>query len=1475
MTNIECNHYVYRQQVSCVEGFVVSFDFNSSYLRISKFHERVDYTIMNTHPKNNVAKTTDITPPTHGEQLKSTPNGTKANSTPIVGIGASAGGLEASMMFFDAMPTESGMAFVLIQHLDPEHKSLTAELIAKHTKMPVHQVDEQMLAEANNVYVIPPNKDLIIKQSILLLSEPSQARGQRMPIDIFLRSLAEDKQENAIAVILSGTGSDGSLGLKSVKEKGGLVLVQTPETSKFDGMPLSALNTGLVDCSLPVIEMPNALLSYQHSLRQLVNNKTSSTLSEEQIDSILSALRLQTKYDFSNYKKGTLTRRIERRMGLKHLTDFSAYSNLVQESPDEAHHLFKDLLISVTDFFRDSEAYEQLESEVIPKIIKMKAPDELIRVWIPGCATGEEPYSIAMIILEQLQLANKHNQLQIFASDIDEQAIGVARAGSYPLNIAADVSAERLQQFFIKMDGRFKVNKTLRDCVVFAEQNMISDPPFSKVDLVSCRNLLIYLEPAIQKRIIAMFHFSLNEGGYLFLGSSETIGPHEDLFRPISKKLRLYQRIGSTSSDKVSFPIVPNFSHQQQPSIVMQPNNHEVSHFGKITQQFLLQHYAPFAVLTNAQFEILYLNGQSGHYLEMTTGKPSQDLIATAREGIRSKLRGAMQLAIKNAQKVVVTTRAKRDGRYYPVELTVHHIKTPKSANDLLMVTFNEINETEELNLTAAETGEDLEYASLLKQIEDELTDTKEDLRACKEEMALSTEELKVSHEEVLSMNEELQSSNEELETSREELQSLNEELTTVNSQLQNKVEELATINDDMANLLVSADIAALFLDVHFCIKRFTPATCALFQLIKSDVGRPISDISHHFLGLNLVQEAELTLKSRLARELEVKTADDKCFIIRISPFRTNENEIEGVVVTFVDITRLNQIKVSLSKSRERIELLLKSTGEAIYGVDTSGKCSFVNAKLLDELGFTEAELIGRNTHMVFHHTHSDGSEYPWSECFVHRCLEEQKMQRGAHDLVWRKDGTSFPISYSVSPILENEVLVGAVVIFRDMTKEYASLNKLDHQARHDALTGLINRREFDERLERVLDNRSEYPEQHILCYLDLDQFKVINDACGHLAGDELLRQLSNVLQSHVRKRDTLARLGGDEFGLLMEHCDLHEGKRVANGMRDAVANYRFSWQGNVHMVGVSIGLVEIIGDGRDKTDLLKAADAACYAAKENGRNRVHVYSEKDTNMAARHGQMKWVARINLALERNRFLLALQPIVPINGNSVDKLSYEVLIRMRDGEQIIQPDDFLGAAERYNLSSKVDLWVIRNTFEWMTDNKGQLDKVAFININISGQSLGDQQFLKYVVDALNAHPIPTQKICFEITETAAITNFTNANNFMHTLKELGCEFALDDFGTGLSSFEYLKVLPVEYIKIAGLFVKDIAHDSVNLAMVKAINDLGHEMNKKVIAESVENQEILDCLVELGIDYAQGYLFGKAVALDEFIFKDDTK
>ena len=1362
------------------------------------------------------------------------------------------------------------MAFVLIQHLDPVHESITAELLASHTVMSVVQIEDPMAVEADHVYVIPPNRDLTIQDGVLHLIEPVQPHGMRLPIDFFFRSLAEDRQEKALCAILSGTGTDGTLGLKAIKGNGGMVMAQSPETAQFDGMPRSAIDTSMVDYIVPVEEMPDVLTRYVRHTSELMGPSAAESTALDQLSLILAALRSHAKYDFHCYKKGTLMRRIERRMGLNYIDDLADYARMVQDDEQEAARLFKDLLISVTNFYREPEAYQLLDKEVIQKVVREKDDDEPIRVWVPGCATGEEAYSIGILFLEQLEAMRKHCPIQIFASDIDEQALEVARTGLYPINIAADVFAERLRQFFHKRDQCYQVGKPLRDCVVFAEQNLISDPPFSKLDLISCRNLLIYLEPEIQRKIISLFHFVLNDGGSLFLGSSETIGQQQGLFQPISKKLRLYQRTGPTRRERLDLPFMSGLERFRKAEYGTQAKFAESANLAKITQQLLLAHYAPFAVLVNRKYEILYLYGQSGPYLELTTGEPTQDLITMVREGLRSKLRGAVQKAIKSEQETVIAARVKRDGIYCPVRLTALPLKAPKSVEGLVVVTFAEAVESAPMKTMPGMDAEET-HEALVNQLEAELSETKDDLRSSVEEMEAANEELKTSNEEVLSMNEELQSTNEELETSKEELQSLNEELTTVNNQLQDKVEELATTNDDLANLLSSTDIAVLFLDSQFRIKRFTPATCNLFNLIFSDVGRPVGDISHRICDLNLRQDAETVLANLTPVEREVRTDTGEYFTLRILPFRTEESKIDGVVVTFVDVTRIKQSEIALVASKERIELLLKSAGEAMFGVDDEGRCIFVNSRCTEQLGFTENELLGCKLHGLIHHSREDGSPYPWESCPVYHCLKKGVGGQDHKDLVWRKDGTSFPTISTTEPIIEHGHTKGAVVIFRDMTEAHATSSRLTHLATHDGLTGLVNRSEFEERLRRVLENAQENKIEHVLCYLDLDQFKVINDTCGHLAGDELLRQIAGLLGEHVRKRDTLARLGGDEFGVIMEHCDQHEGERVATGIRDAIADYRFQWEDKTHIIGVSIGVVSIADDAGDLTDVLKSADAACYAAKESGRNRIHLYHQEDTAVAVRRGEMQWVSRINRALEKSYLRLTLQPIVPIHGIEAETISYEVLLRMQEGDgHIIMPNDFLGCAERYNLSTKVDRWVISNIFKWLADNKKKVAHVTMFTINLSGQSLADEDFLDFAVAEFNKYKVPTEKVCFEITETAVITNLASANRFMHAFKQLGCVFALDDFGTGLASFSYLKTLPVEYLKISGLFVKDIMTDSIDLAMVKSINEIGQVMGKKTIAESVENKEIFARLGELGVDYAQGYAIGRPVFIDDVRF-----
>ncbi|MBC8873605.1 MAG: PAS domain S-box protein [Planctomycetes bacterium] len=889
----------------------------------------------------------------------------------VVGIGASAGGLDAFKQFFAAMPADTGMAFVLIQHLDPNHESLTVELLGRHTDMPVVQIRDEMRVEPNHVYVIPPNAYLTISGKMLHLTEPIERRGVRVPIDFFLRSLADDHQERAIGIILTGTGTDGTLGVREIKAAGGMVMVQDPETAQYDGMLRSAIGTGMVDYVSTIEKMPETLIRY---VRHWYVNGAAALppLVEKEPDhlhTVVNVLRARIKYDFSCYKKGTLTRRVQRRMGLNHIQDMGEYVERLRQDREEVEALYKDLLISVTNFFRDPQAWQVLEKQVVAPLVREHQDDFPIRVWVAGCATGEEPYSIAMLLSEQLQAAEKVCDIQMFASDIDQDALAVARAGIYPESIAADVPAERLRQFFIKGEHTYRISKEIRDAVVFAEQNLISDPPFSKLDLVSCRNLLIYLEPEVQTKILSLFHFALRESGYLFLGNAETVSQPHDLFDQVSRKWRIYRRIGPMRHDKLEFPISKADRGQPAPEIsrLAKPGARSLT---ILAQQLMLQRFAPACVLINRKAEVLYLNGPIDQYLQLPTGEPNLELTATAREGLRTKLRSAVHQAVRDNRPVNVTSvRVKRAGRYFPIRLTVEPLEHSREAEGLLLVTFEEVSPArqagpdaspalgplleagppseagpaEPLGPTEAESLPAADQEAITQQLEDELHATREDLRCTIEELETSNEELQATNEEVTSINEELQSTNEELETSKEELQSLNEELQTVNSQLEQKIGELESTNNDLNNLLSSTDIATIFLDRRFCIKRFTPAATRLFRVIATDMGRPIRDLALNFRDESLLADAESVLGDLTAIEKQVESEDGRSYIRRIMPYRTEDNRIDGVVITFVDITDRARAEREVREARLYAEGIVETVREPLLVLNAEMRVQSAN----------------------------------------------------------------------------------------------------------------------------------------------------------------------------------------------------------------------------------------------------------------------------------------------------------------------------------------------------------------------------------------------------------------------------------------------------------------------------------------------------------------------------------------------------
>jgi two-component system, chemotaxis family, CheB/CheR fusion protein len=906
---------------------------------------------------------------------------------PVVGIGASAGGLAAFEAFFSGMPvdTDPGMAFVLVQHLAPDHKSMLTELIQRYTRMRVFEVEDGMVVQRNCAYIIPPNRDMAFLNGALQLLEPDAPRGLRLPIDFFFRSLAQDQRERAIGIVLSGTGSDGSQGVRAIKGEGGMVIVQTPESTEFDGMPRSAIATGLVDYELAPAAMATQLITYAahafgHARQSVASD---SGKSEGWLNKIFVLLRAQTGHDFSHYKPNTINRRIERRMAVHQIEGVSSYLKFLQQTPNEVEALFRDLLIGVTRFFRDPDAFRALEEQVIPKLFGGKPAGSVIRVWSVGCSTGEEAYSIAILLQERIEKLKQNYTVQFFATDIDSRAISTARAGLYPASIAADITPERLARFFSAEPGNsgYRVHKGLRDMMVFSEHDIIKDPPFSKLDLISCRNVLIYLDADLQKRLIPLFHYTLKTGGALFLGTSEGIGEFTRQFTVLDRQAKLYQRAedfhGMEYATFGHLPMRPPTTDALAPleSRQLPPGKGTLR---QLTEQALLQQLVASCALLNDRGDILYLHGRTGMYLEPAPGEAgTNNILKMAREGLRHELTRALRTAVSNNSTVhCPRLHVKTNGHFIWVNLTVcpvavDHSAMPKPPLYLAILEDApppnpQFPAEEQLTLQAdaASRAPETVIEAQIAGLRDELRAKDELLQSAQEQLESSYEELKSFNEEMQSVNEELQSTNEELETSKEELQSVNEELGTVNTELQTKVLDLSRANDDMNNLLAGTGIGTVFVDHRLRILRFTPAASTIINLISTDVGRPVGHLVSNLINYNnLVADVQTVLDTLIPKAVTVQTRDGGWYTMRILPYRTLHNVIEGVVISFIDVTESVQTKEALRKANEllRLAVVVRDAHDAITVQDLTGRILAWNPGAERMYGWSEAEALLMN----------------------------------------------------------------------------------------------------------------------------------------------------------------------------------------------------------------------------------------------------------------------------------------------------------------------------------------------------------------------------------------------------------------------------------------------------------------------------------------------------------------------------------
>lgn len=973
-----------------------------------------------------------------------------AQSRPmVVGIGASAGGLDALEDLLPQIPRDSGLAFVVVMHLSPDYESHLADVLQRHCPIAVRQVSETVPLEPNQVYVIPPNRNLSTIDTHLRLVELEERRAERAPIDHFFTTLSESHDGQAIGVVLSGTGSDGALGLRRITERGGLAVVQDPNEARFDGMPQSAIATGMVDFVLEVAQMIDPILRFAKTKPNVRLTPTAEDLEGDErrsFDKILALVRARTSRDFSRYKRSTILRRIARRMQLHRIEEVSEYLEKLREDASEVQSLADEFLITVTEFFRDPEVFEALARSVVPALFEGKSGEDQIRVWSVGCATGEEAYSLAIVLHEEAMRCDAPPHIQVFASDMHEESLKRAREGMYPETAAANISPERLERYFIEENGGYRVRKELRELVVFTPHNLLGDPPFSKLDLISCRNVLIYLQRDIQRRVLHLFHYALRPKGYLMVGTSETVeGADSDWFRAAQKDRCLYQKrdVPSDLPDLPSFPLsfTPKSTERLSGEREIQPAS-----YGGIHQR-MVEALAPPSVLLSQSDNVVHLSERAGRYLRYPGGTPTNNVFRLVREELRIELRAAL----RHARETGEPSRTKLvpvsiDGEQRSVSMDVR--SNDEQQEGFVLVIFDERG-APETHVEAASGKPD----ATARELEAELDLTKRRLRTVIEEYESSQEEMKASNEELQSMNEELRSTMEELETSKEELQSMNEELTTVNQENRHKVEELRQLSSDLQNLMTSTQIATLFLDRELRILRFTPPVSEIFNIRVSDRGRPLGDLTHRLGYDELTNDAERVLDKLTPIGREVQSQGGDWYLTRVLPYRSTQDRIEGVVITFVDITERRRAEEELRKSEERYRLLMENVEEyAIFMLDTEGQISTWNSGAERIFGYRESQAVGKQASILFTLEDREAGVFE-------RDLEESVQEGHVAYERWsvRTDGSRFWVSGVTTALYtsEGEHRGFAMVLRDDTERKAAEATRVHFQALFERAPGL------------------------------------------------------------------------------------------------------------------------------------------------------------------------------------------------------------------------------------------------------------------------------------------------------------------------------------------------------------------------------------------------------------------------------------
>jgi two-component system, chemotaxis family, CheB/CheR fusion protein len=1382
----------------------------------------------------------------------------------VVGIGASAGGLEALQSLVKGLSAGQRLTYVIAQHLSPSHESMMVELIRRDSRLPVADASDGIAPLVNHIYITPPNRDVEIRDGLIRLSEARTGPMPKPDINRFFRSIARDCGQHSVGIILSGTGTDGAIGMLEIRTAGGITLAEDPSTAKYDGMPMSAIHADAVD----LVQTPQKMAE---TLAELDQNRISigeigSLASDETYFDILDLVHKSTGVDLNHYKRSSIQRRIRRRMSICNRLTLTDYLELLRSDGNEVQALARDAFVGVTGFFRDPEVFREL-AVILEDLFDRLGENDELRVWAAGCASGEEAYTLAILIEEYLQQARRMHEYRVFATDIGAEPLARARLGHYSADSVASVAPAVLARYFRETGSGYTLIRRLRDHVVFSNHDLIRDAPFSKIDLVSCRNVMIYFDNELQRQVFDTFHYALKPNGLLLLGTSETNAQAEKLFGPVSGKHRIYRKLEAPGHRSRLPQILPGSYRDKVGTQPSRPTLLEA--IDDRLNRLLAASFGPPAAVVNQQNEIMFTLGDCSDLMSVKSGPASLDILTLVKDTIRSTLRAVLYrvrresvMSVDYVARVVVPEEPDTSRRVLVMPFD------PNRPGWLLIV----FEPSKRLNAEVlnALSHDDASDSQTMLALEQELFSTRESLQTVVEELETTNEELQAANEELQSSNEEFQSTNEELQTTNEELQSSNEELLTLNDELQAKTREYERLANQLQNIQNSVDTPLLVVDNDLRVTRHAPATRALIDL---DLMRDQDHISalpwrHEIDGLretvSRVIDSHQVHRSILRLGLQV-------WQMHITPFIEDENRVNGAVLVFSDSTELYVSREQYRQEQERAQITLESIGDGVIRVDVTGLIEYINPVGSAMLGWPLDECEGHPLDKIFViSTRSSDSMGSLAQKLLTSGTPETL--REGDCLLTSRSGKQLHVNYTITATTDDHGHPnGAVLTFRDMTDQQETLSRMSWMSSHDDLTGAVNRREMEKRLATTLNaiNQGRHREA-VFLYLDLDQFKVVNDTCGHLAGDELLKNITRILRQHTRHRDTLGRLGGDEFGVLLEGCVIGEAEMVAEKIRLAIEQYRFRWKDKVFRVGISIGVVGLTPESGHISDVLANADAACYAAKGRGRNRIHIHTPDDEELNQQRADLHWVSEINDAMENDRLRLFMHEIRSCHND--DAPHWEALLRMfnRKGKLLL-PGSFLPAAERYGLIQRLDEWVIDSLFSTLHEYRpaGEGRSHPRVNVNLSGASFTDARITDHVHACLEKYDIDPSRIAFEITETAAISNLGTAQGFIERIKRLGCRVALDDFGSGMSSLSYLKKLDVDFLKIDGSFIQDIESDPLSRTIVSAIVEIARQLDIETIAEFASTDGIVEELRKLGVGCVQGEAVSDPIPLEAFL------